>query len=53
MILEFNKQPVNDARELVELCAKSDSRKSLLRVWSRGSRTFVVVDETQSDAAGN
>ncbi len=53
VILEFNKQPVNDARELVELCAKSDSRKSLLRVWSRGSRTFVVVDETQSDAAGN
>jgi serine protease Do len=47
VILEINKQPVKSAQDAIELSAKADSRKTLVRVWSRGSTVFVVVDESQ------
>jgi serine protease Do len=45
VILEINKQPVASAADAVELSAKADSKKTLLRLFSRGSTVFVVVDE--------
>ncbi len=46
VILEINKQPVKNAQEAVDLSAKVESKKSLVKLWSRGSTIFVVVDET-------
>ena len=51
VILEINRQPVTSAREAVELSAKADSKKTLLRLFSRGTTRFVVVDETTKDSA--
>ena len=48
VILEINKQPVTSAQDAVELSAKAESKKTLLRLHSRGSTIFVVVDETDS-----
>ncbi|PAW67366.1 MAG: peptidase S1 [Opitutia bacterium Tous-C1TDCM] len=52
VILEINKQPVTSAQQAAELSAKAESKKALVRVWSRGNRAFVVVDESNSDRAG-
>ena len=53
VILEFNKQPVNSAEDAVALCASAESKKSLLKLWSRGNKVFLVVDETGSDKAAS
>ncbi len=45
VILEINKERVKSADDAVALSAKGDSKKTLVRVWSRGSTVFVVVDE--------
>ena len=47
VILEINKKPVTSAEDAVELSAKADSKKALVRVYSRGTTIFVVVDETE------
>lgn len=52
VILELNREPVNSAQDAVELSAKAESKKALVRVWSRGTRSFVVVDETKNASAG-
>jgi serine protease Do len=52
VILEINKHAVTSAEDAVELSAKAEGKKTLLRLWSRGSKVFAVVDETQSDKAG-
>ena len=49
VILEINKKPVTSAEEAVELSAKTDTKKALVRVYSRGSTIFVVVDESEAD----
>jgi serine protease Do len=49
VILEINKQRVDNAQAAVDLSAKAESKKTLLRVWTRGSKVFVVVDETNAD----
>jgi serine protease Do len=46
VILEINKQPVKSAQDAVELSAKAEGKKTLLRLYSRGSTIFVVVDES-------
>jgi serine protease Do len=51
VILEINKQPVNSAEDAVQLCANAEGGKSLVRLWSRGNKVFVVVDETGPDKA--
>jgi len=48
VILEINRQPVRSAEEAVALSASAESRKTLLRLWSRGGTIFVVVDETNA-----
>lgn len=50
VILEINKQPVASAEDAVDLSAKVESKKSLVKLWSRGSTIFVVVDESGSNA---
>jgi serine protease Do len=52
VILEINRQPVENAQDAVELSSKAESKKTLLRLWSRGSKVFAVVDETHADKAG-
>jgi len=53
VILEINKQPVENAQDAVDLSAKAESKKALVRVFSRGGRSFVVVDETKTSNAGD
>ena len=53
VILEINKQPVNSAEDAVELTAGIEGKKSLVKLWSRGSKVFVVVDETDSNKAAS
>ncbi len=53
VILEINKQPVNSAEDAVALCASAESKKSLLKLWSRGNKVFLVVDETGSNKAAS
>ncbi len=50
VILEINRQPVDSAAAAVELSAKAEGRKTLLRLFSRGSTLFVVVDESEAPA---
>jgi serine protease Do len=51
VILEINRQPVTSAADAVELSAKAEGKKTLLRLFSRGSTIFVVVDETDAEAS--
>ncbi|MEY2879366.1 MAG: hypothetical protein RLZZ15_1746 [Verrucomicrobiota bacterium] len=46
VILEINGQPVHNAQEAVALSEKSENKKTRLKLWSRGSTIFAVVDET-------
>jgi serine protease Do len=48
VILEINKQPVTSAQDAVELSTKAEGKKTLLRLFSRGSTIFVVVDESDA-----
>ncbi len=52
VILEINRQPVASAEDAVELSSKAEGKKTLLRLWSRGSKVFAVVDESQSEKTG-
>ena len=47
VILSINRRAVTSAQEAVDLSAKSESAKSLVRLWSHGSTLYVVVDESQ------
>jgi serine protease Do len=53
VILEINKKPVTSAQDAVELSTKAEGKKTLLRLWSRGSTIFVVVDETAANKAAS
>ena len=46
VIQEINHQPVKNAADAVKLTEKTESKKTLVRVWSQGGSRFVVVDET-------
>ena len=48
VILEINRQRVTSAEDAINLSAKAESKKTLLKLWSRGATIFVVVDETDS-----
>ena len=48
VIQEINRHPVKSAEEAVHLTEKSDSKKTLLRVWRNGGSHFVVVDESKA-----
>jgi serine protease Do len=47
VILEINRHAVQNANEAVKLTEKTESKKTLLRVWSQRGSRFVVVDESQ------
>ena len=53
VILEINKQPVTSAQDAVKLSTSAESKKTLLRLYSRGSTIFVVVDETNANKAAS
>lgn len=48
IILEINRQPVNNADEAVDLSKKAKGDRVLLRVWRHGASLFIVVDNTKS-----
>jgi len=47
VIQEINRKPVKTAEEAVKMTEKTDTKKTLLRVWSGGGSRYVVVDETE------
>jgi serine protease Do len=47
VILEINRKPVEDAEDAVRLTQNPTSKKTLVKVWSRGGTRFIVVDETK------
>lgn len=49
VILEINKKSVRSAQDAVELTSKTESKKTLLKLWSHGNTIFVVVDESDSE----
>jgi serine protease Do len=46
VIQEINHQRVNGADDAVKLTEKSDTKKTLLRVWNQKGTRYVIVDET-------
>ena len=51
VILSINRHRVESAQQAVDLSAKAQNKKTLLRLWSHGSTLFVVVDESQPNSA--
>ena len=48
VILEINRHPVKDAEQATALCAKPESKVSLVKVWSHGGTRFIVIDESKA-----
>ena len=46
VIQEINRHPVRNADDAVRLTSHSETRKTLLKLWSRGGTHLLVVDET-------
>jgi serine protease Do len=46
VILEIGRTPVKNAEQAVDASAKVESKKARVKLWSRGSTIYVVVDET-------
>jgi len=49
VILEINRRAVSSAEEALELSAAAEGGRTLLRLWSRGSTIFVVVEATDGE----
>ena len=49
VILSINRHAVTSAEDAVNLSAKAESKKTLVRLWSHGTTLYVVVDESQAD----
>ena len=47
VILEINRQPVRTADDAVKLSESAESKKTLLKLWSRGGTVYTVIDETK------
>jgi serine protease Do len=47
VIQEINRKTVKTAEEAVKMTEKTDTKKTLLRVWSGGGSRYVIVDETE------
>jgi serine protease Do len=48
LLLEINRQPVQDAQDAVRLTEHVKDKTTLLKVWSRGASHYVVVDEEKA-----
>ncbi|ACB75010.1 DegQ family serine endoprotease [Opitutus terrae] len=46
VILEINRKPVKNAEDAVKLTEKTESKKTLVRLWTPNGIRYVVVDET-------
>jgi serine protease Do len=49
VIQEINRKPVKDAEEAVKLTEKSDTKRTLVRVWANGGSHYIVVDESHNE----
>jgi serine protease Do len=47
VILEINHKPINNAEEAVEASKRVKEQRVLVRLYSNGSRRYVVVDESK------
>ena len=47
----INRQPVTSAFALSSTASRAEGKKTLLRLFSRGTTLFVVVDEAGKDSA--
>jgi serine protease Do len=52
VIQEINRQSVRSAEDAVRMTEKTGDGKTLLRIWSRGASTYIVVDESEQAAPG-
>ena len=48
VILEINRQPVRDAQDAVRLTEHPKDKTTLVKVWSRGTTHYLVVDEEKA-----
>ncbi|MDB6033800.1 MAG: protease Do [Verrucomicrobiales bacterium] len=48
VIQEINRKPVKGADDAVKFTENAKEKRTLLRVWSKGSSKYVVVDETKA-----
>ena len=48
VIQEINRQTVSGADDAVKLTEKTDTKKTLLRIWNRSGTRYAIVDETGS-----
>ncbi|MEI6861339.1 MAG: DegQ family serine endoprotease [Verrucomicrobiota bacterium] len=46
VIQEINRKAVTGADDAIKLTEKTDSKKTLLRVWNQSGTRYVIVDET-------
>jgi len=53
VIEEINHHAVHNGDEAVKFTEKTESKKTLLRVWSQRGSRYVVVDETNADAGNS
>ncbi len=47
VILEINRKSVKDAEDAVQLTENAKDKRTLVRVWSKGGKRYVVVDENK------
>jgi serine protease Do len=52
VIQEINRKPVRSGDDAVKLTEKTESKKTLLKLWNRGGTHYVVVDETEANPVG-
>jgi serine protease Do len=50
VIQEINRQPVRTAEDAVKMTENPESKKTLLRIWTRRGIRFLVIDETERPA---
>lgn len=53
VILEINHKPVHSAQDAVNLTSKTESKKTLVKLWSHDNTIYVVVDETNASKNSN
>jgi len=46
VILEVNRKAVTNSEEVVALTSNPKDKRTLVRVWSRGAKRYIVVDES-------
>jgi serine protease Do len=48
VIQEINRHPVSSAEDAIKLTEKTDTKRTLVRVWENGGSHYVVVDESSA-----